>query len=68
MTADYRNEIKQYHKDRAESYFKKQVKKCSKSIFKYSEIHFHLILFPVPEKQPIVDKFIKNVQHYKNQD
>lgn len=68
MTDDYRNEIKQYHKDRAESYFKKQVKKCSKSIFKYSEIHFHLILFPVPEKQPIVDKFIKNVQHYKNQD
>lgn len=68
LTGEYKMEIIQYHKERAESYFKKQVKKCSKSIFKYSEIHFHLILFPVPEKQPIVDKFIKNVQHYKNQD
>ena len=68
LTDDYKKDIIQYHKERAESYFKKQIKKCSKSIFKYSEIHFHLILFPVPEKQPIVDKFIQNVQHYKNQE
>lgn len=68
LSTEYKKEIIQYHKERAESYFKKQVKKCSKSIFKYSEINFHLILFPVPEKQPIIDKFIQNVQHYKNQE
>ena len=67
LTDDYRNAIIEYHKDRAESYFKKQIKKVGKSIFKYSEIHFHLIFFPVPKKEPIVKSFVENVQHYKKQ-
>lgn len=67
LTDEYREEIQKYHKERAESYFKKQIRKVGKSIFKYSEIHFHLILFPVPKKEPIIDTFVENVQHYKKQ-
>lgn len=68
LTQGYRDEVIKFHQERAESYFQKQINKVEKSIFKYSEIHFHLILFPVPSKQPIVDSFVQNVVHYKNQD
>ncbi|MCB0486696.1 MAG: DUF1837 domain-containing protein, partial [Flavobacteriaceae bacterium] len=66
LTDEYRDKIKEYHKDRAEVYFKKQIKKCG-GIHKYSDIHFHIILFPVPGKEPIVQQFIDNVEHYKRQ-
>jgi hypothetical protein len=67
LSEDYKNQIITHHRERAESYFKKQINKVGKSIFKYDEIHFHLILFPVPSKQPIIDRFVKNVIHYKEQ-
>jgi len=67
LTDNYKNKIINFHKDRAESYFKKQIKQLAKSIFKYSDIKFHIILFPVPNKKNIVEKFIDNVKHYKNQ-
>jgi hypothetical protein len=66
ISDDYRKEIITWHKNRAESFFIKQVKQLSK-IVRYSEITFHLILFPVPEKQAIVDKFISTVKFYKEQ-
>jgi hypothetical protein len=66
LTAKYKNEIITYHKNRAQSYFSKQISKIGK-IDKYSDITFHLILFPVPNKKEIVDKFISNVEHYRNQ-
>lgn len=67
LTDDYRNKIMEYHKHRSESYFNKQINKISKKIFKYSEIHFHLILFPVPKKEPIIQAFVENVLYYKKQ-
>lgn len=67
LSENYKQEIVRYHKERAQSYFKKQINKLSSSIHKYKEIHFHIILFPVPSKMPIVGKFIENVTHYKNQ-
>lgn len=66
LTDEYRKKIRKYHKDRAEAYFKKQIKKCS-GIHKYCDIQFHIILFPVPQKEPIVVQFVKNVEHYKEQ-
>jgi hypothetical protein len=66
LTDNYKNNIIAYHKDRAQSYFSKQISKIG-TIHKYSDITFHLILFPVPDKKEIVDKFIFNVEHYKNQ-
>ncbi|TWI72980.1 uncharacterized protein DUF1837 [Desulfobotulus alkaliphilus] len=66
ISDDYREKIISWHKDRSMSFFTKQVKQLSE-IIRYSEITFHLILFPVPEKQTIVDKFISAVQFYKGQ-
>lgn len=63
-TEEYKEAIKRFHKERAEAYFKKQIEKCS-GIHKYAAIQFHIILLPVPNKKPIVDKFIKTVQFYK---
>ncbi len=67
LSEDYKKEIIQYHQERAQSYFKKQLSKLN-TLFKYSEISFHIILFPVPSKQHIVEAFVKNVTHYKSQD
>lgn len=65
MSEDYKNEIVNYHKDRAQSYFTKQISKLANSIYMYSSITFHLILFPVPDKKQIINKFIKMVEFYK---
>jgi len=66
LTDVYKNEIIDYHKKRTESYFKKQINQFG-SIHKYSEIQFHVILFPVPSKKNIVDKFVSIADFYKNQ-
>jgi phage anti-repressor protein len=65
LTDNYKNDIIAYHKDRAQSYFSKQIAKIG-AMHKYSDITFHLILFPVPDKKAIVDKFISHIEHYKN--
>jgi hypothetical protein len=67
LTPAYKNDVSTYHKARAQSYFKKQVQELKTKVFLYEEITFHLILFPVPEKKPIVDSFLSNVLHFKNQ-
>lgn len=54
----YKQKITKYFKDRANSYFKKQINKC-RDIDMYSEVYFHLILFPVPDKQKIVSRFME---------
>lgn len=66
LTDDYKRRLIEHHKDRAISYFTKQINKL-KELHKYSEIKFHIILFPVPSKSNIVEKFIANTQHHKNQ-
>lgn len=66
LTDDYKNEIIEYHKQRSESYFKKQINKFGR-LHMYSEIHFHVILLPVPNKKEIVDKFVSVADFYKNQ-
>lgn len=66
MSDAYKTSIIQHHKDRADAYFKKQISK-SASIFKYDEVKFHLILFPVPNKKIIIDSFTKSVKYYKAQ-
>ena len=65
LTTKYINEIKEFHAERATAYFKKQIVECS-DVDLYSEIKFHIILFPVPEKKPIVDKFIAKAKVYRD--
>lgn len=50
LTDEYKNNIISFHKDKANKYFEKQVEKMS-DIFKYADIKFHLILFPIPDKK-----------------
>jgi len=66
MSQKYKDDIITYHKDRASAYFKKQIEKIGKA-FKYEDLKFHIILLPVPSKKAIVDKFLGNVLHYKEQ-
>lgn len=66
LSSDYKASICAYHIERANTFFKKQISSL-KNIHLYEEITFHIILFPVPGKKMIVDKFIKNVEHYKDQ-
>jgi hypothetical protein len=65
ISDEYRAELIDYHKNRAESFFKKQISKIG-TIPYYSEIQFHLILFPIPLKKTIVDKFVSIADFYKN--
>jgi len=62
---EYKNNIIEYHKNRANSYFKKQISLIGNDIFMYDDITFHIILFPVPSKSEIVNRFVKSVAHYK---
>lgn len=64
---NYLEEVKSFHRDRATSYFKKQIKQLNPSVHLYSDISFHIILFPVPSKKNIINRFVANVQHYKDQ-
>ncbi|GAA5483332.1 HamA C-terminal domain-containing protein [Haloferula sargassicola] len=67
LTDSYKDSIIDYHKKRAKAYFKKQANSLGSSVVQYSDINFHVILFPVPNKEEIVKKFLANVAHYKGQ-
>lgn len=60
----YIENIRAFHRERAIAYFSKQLAKLQ-NIPMYSAIRFHLILFPVPTKQPIVDQFLASVAFHK---
>lgn len=63
-SAQYVESVKQFHLDRALAYFSTQIAHLN-AIHKYAEIHFHLILFPVPEKKAIIDKFLKSAEFHR---
>lgn len=64
LTEEYKNDIRNIHKDRATAYFNKQIKK-SKGIHLYEKINFHIILFPVADKKKIVDTFIVKAKAHR---
>ena len=64
LSEAYKKQISDHHTSRAEAYFLKQLAGSSK-IHKYSDIKFHLILFPVPDKKAIVDTFVGAVSYFK---
>ena len=67
VSTEYKKAVLEYHAERARSYFQKQIAKIGSTIPQYSQITFHVILFPVPDKATIVDSFLGNVKHYKQQ-
>ena len=67
LSTEYKNDIINYHKERAGIYFKKQIAKLKDNINLYGKITFHLILFPVPCKKDIVDRFVNRVKFEKEE-
>lgn len=65
LSLNYKNQIIEYQKERATQYFKKQIKSC-KDVHLYDKIKFHIILFPVADKEQIVDKFIEKAKVYRD--
>lgn len=59
-----RDELIEHHKERANVFFKKQIEQLQ-SITKYDQISFTLILFPVPNKEDILDRYISRVKEEK---
>lgn len=64
LTDEYKEKILEDQKKIAEQYFPIQDEKC-KSIFKYDSITFHLIYFPVPNKEQIVNSFISKANFFR---
>lgn len=64
FTDEYKQQIIEFHKNRATAYFKKQINSLSE-IDMYESITFHLILLPVPNKKQIVDRFVNKVKVFK---
>lgn len=58
LSDEYLNKIKEYHIERANAFVKKKIESDIVEINLYDEITFHLILFPVPNKETIVKSFI----------
>ena len=67
LSTVYKNDIINYHKERAWIYFKIQIAKLKDNINLYGKITFHLILFPVPCKKDIVDRFVNRVKFEKEE-
>ena len=66
LSDSYKSSIIELHKERSQVFFKKNQEKI-KDIYDHDKIKFHLILFPVPKKDIIIDKFVSTVRFYKEQ-
>ncbi|MFD2257180.1 DUF1837 domain-containing protein [Luteolibacter algae] len=67
LSDEYLEGLKTFHLDRANSYFSKQLKALSSTVYKYQKIMFHLILFPVPKKDSIVRRFLTKATFHQQE-
>jgi hypothetical protein len=58
---EYKNKIREEHLDIAQRFIKKQNKKLE-DLYGYEDIKFHLIIFPVPNKSEIVERFTRKMK------
>ncbi|MCT7433021.1 DUF1837 domain-containing protein [Aliarcobacter cryaerophilus] len=63
---EYKIKIKEEHIKKTETFMKKQDKKFA-DVYNYQEIKFHLILFPVPDKSKIVERFHKTAMFERDE-
>ncbi len=68
MDETYRESVREYHKERATAYFKRQIAALAESITQYAEVKFHIILFPVPDRSKLITRFTNEVEHYQAKD
>lgn len=64
MTQEYKEQLKCLYASRAQRFFKGLNEKCS-GVHLYAEITFHLILFPVPDKKQVVNRFIQRANSFR---
>ena len=62
---EYKVKIKDEHLDIVKRFMHKQDEKLGK-MYGYADIKFHLIIFPVPNKSLIVERFTKQVKGWKS--
>lgn len=62
---EYERSLIEHHRERAISYFKRQIEKIGDSVGLYKEITFHVILFPVPSKEKVVNDFLGAAAFHK---
>ncbi len=66
LSPEYLEEIKHYHLNRAERFFMSHNNKQKKEgVYGFENIMFHLILFPVLNKENIVNWFVKRANQIK---
>ncbi len=65
MNDAYRESVKKYHLERASSYFEKQISALSETVAKYAEVKFHIILFPIPDREKLINQFSNEVAFHK---
>ena len=65
MNDAYRERVRKYHLERASSYFEKQITFLSGTVAKYAEVKFHIILFPIPDREKLIEQFSKEVAFHK---
>lgn len=63
---EYKRKIEEEHIKKAETFMGKQDKKFT-DVYNYNEIKFHLILFPVPDKAILVDRFYKKAMFERDE-
>lgn len=68
MNDVYKRDLIDFHTVRATAYFKKQIKKLGGVVHLYEQVSFHIILFPVPTKKYITEKFVSKVESHKDTD
>ncbi|MBZ7947613.1 DUF1837 domain-containing protein [Campylobacter sp. RM9929] len=61
LSEEYKQKIVNFHREQAEKAIEKITKELS-DIHNIHEIKFHIILFPVPEKERIIGNFIKKIE------
>ena len=66
LSPEYLEEIKHYHLNRAERFFMSHNNKQKiEGVYGFENIMFHLILFPEPNKENIVNWFVKRANQIK---
>ena len=58
MTEEYREQLKSNYQSQAQIFFQKLNAECT-DVYLYQQITFHLILFPIPNKERVVELFTK---------
>ncbi len=64
LSTEYREEIQKLYQSKAEDFFQKLNKKCT-DVHLYSQIKFHLILVPVPNKKQVVQLFTNKTSAFR---